>query len=236
MKTTTETINAVMKTAQPYEAAMWDGLELVTIDTDQNVYNFPNLAISYSIRTGSTMVNISQLIDHKMVTLGSVDVEAGDNIDHAIASLLIGCEYAESVSISKADNMTDRQRLAERMRPAYLALGIVASTEAGKFLFAMAYDSDCGLDYNRKRFSQYENRRPSKSSQDARYYEGMSLGQRNSYVTALAAMCAEASNGTASRHLCRRIINMEIDAMRNRTVEQISAAPITAFCGAVCNQ
>lgn len=235
MKTTTETINAVMKTTQPYEAAMWDGLELVTIDTDQNVYNFPNLAISYTIRTNSTIADVSQLIDHKMITLGRVSIASGDNIDQAIASFMIGCECAESVSISKADNMTARQRLAEKMRPAYLALGIVTSTEAGKFLFAMAYDSDCALDYNHKRFAQYEGKRPSKSSQDVRYYEGMSWGQRNSYVTALAAMCADASNGKASRRMCRRVINMEIQAMRSRTAEQMSAAPVTAFCGDVWN-
>lgn len=124
---------------------------------------------------------------------------------------------------------TARERLAAKMAPAYEALGIVASTNAGKFLFAMAYDADCGLDYNADKAAQYNGKRPTKSSQEAKYYEGLSRGERNSFVTALAAMCEDASNGKASRMICRRIINMEIDEMRNRTVEQMTAAPITSL-------
>lgn len=126
-----------------------------------------------------------------------------------------------------AEASTARERLAAKMAPAYEALGIVASTNAGKFLFALAYDADCGLDHNADKAAQYDGKRPTKSSQEAKYYEGLSRGERNSFVTALAAMCEDASNGKASRMLCRRIINMEIDEMRNRTAEQMTAAPMT---------
>lgn len=124
-------------------------------------------------------------------------------------------------------NTTSRARLADKMAPAYKALGIVASTEEGRSLFVMAYDADRSLDWNRENMSKYTGKRPSKGSQEAKYYEGMSWGERKAYVTALATMCAGASHGTASVSLCRRVINSEIDAMRDRTSDQMVAAPLT---------
>lgn len=100
-KNTNKTINSVIKTNQPYEAAMWDGLELLTIDTTDSVYNFPNIALSYSIRTNGTSVQICQLINHKMVTLGSIEVETGSDINQAVASFLLACQDADSVHVSK---------------------------------------------------------------------------------------------------------------------------------------
>lgn len=129
--------------------------------------------------------------------------------------------------MSTNTNTTPCERLAMKMAPAYKALGIVASTEAGKTLFALAFDSDRTLDWNRRESAKYDGKRPSKSSQSAKYYEGMSWGERKAYVTALATMCAGASNGEASVSLCRRVINIEIDAMMQRTDAQKQAAPIT---------
>lgn len=140
-------------------------------------------------------------------------------------------ETIQSATITdQADNKTARERLAEKMAPAYEALGIVASTKTGKFLFAMACDADTSFNWNYDKSATFSGKRPTKSSQKTKYYEGISLGQRNAYVSALAAMCAEASEGKAGIDLCRRIINMEIDAMSQRTYEQREAAPITNLC------
>ena len=125
---------------------------------------------------------------------------------------------------------TARERLAAKMAPAYEALGIVASTKTGKFLFAMACDADTSFNWNYDKSATFSGKRPTKSSQKTKYYEGISLGQRNAYVSALATMCAEASEGKASIDLCLRIINMEIDAMSQRTYEQRKAASITNLC------
>lgn len=234
MSNTNETIQSVTITDQPEKITGWAGLSLVKIETDKARYSFGNMAISYVCSCGSFRISFGQLVQvgesSNIYPLGYVLVRSGEDMDKAIATFLISCELAECIKRDKSDNKTARERLAEKMAPAYKALGIVASTNAGKFLFAMAYDADCALDTNRQRSASYEGKRPSKSSQDAKYFEGMSLGERNSYVTALARMCEDASNGQASAHMCRRVINMEIDAMRNRTPEQLIAASVSTIC------
>lgn len=126
-----------------------------------------------------------------------------------------------------AEVTTARERLAMKMAPAYEALGIVASTEAGKFLIAKACENDAYLEWIREDVAKYDGKRPSKGSQEAKYYEGMSYGRRNAYVDALVALCVEASEGKAKSVLCRGVINNEIEAMGKRTNEQREAAPLT---------
>ena len=118
---------------------------------------------------------------------------------------------------------TPRQRLASVMESAILAVGQAVSTDTGKMLFAMAYD------YERESLSRYAGKRPSKASQECKYYEGFTLGKRNAYVQALASMASEMSGRSASVNRCRRVINSEIDAMRQRTSAQQLAAPITSL-------
>lgn len=128
---------------------------------------------------------------------------------------------------------TPRQRLADRMAPAILAVGKAASTETGKMLFAMACDYDASIDFASERMNQFNGKRPSKASQDAMYNLGMSWGNRSAFVSALASMACEMSGGKATMHLCRRIINAEIDMMRHRTEAQREAAPLSALCSKV---
>lgn len=124
---------------------------------------------------------------------------------------------------------TPRQRLADRMAPAILAVGKAASTETGKMLFAMACEYDASIDYAGERMNQFNGKRPSKASQDAMYDLGMSWGHRRAFVSALASMACEMSGGKATMHLCRRVINAEIDIMRHRTKEQYEAAPLSTI-------
>lgn len=124
---------------------------------------------------------------------------------------------------------TPRQRLAAKMRPALLALGKVASTETGKALFALAYDADVSMDIYRERDQQSEGKRATRAHEDARYFYGLSRGERATYARTLAMMMNEASGFSAGFHLCMRIVNAEIDAMRQRTDEQRQSAPITAL-------
>lgn len=124
---------------------------------------------------------------------------------------------------------TPHKRLADMMAAAIISVGKAASTDTGKMLFAMAYDADCMLDCERRRLDQYEGKRPTKASQETKYYEGMDLGKRNAYADALAAMASEMGGYEASAYRCRRVINSEIQMMRDRTDEQQQAAPITAL-------
>lgn len=124
-------------------------------------------------------------------------------------------------------NTTARERLANKLRPALIALGKAASTESGKAMFALAYDADFSLDFDEERERNTRKARATRAHEEARYYAGLSRGRRNAYVEALAIMTSEASEGAASVRLCRHVINAEIDAMRSRTPGQQTAAPIT---------
>lgn len=125
------------------------------------------------------------------------------------------------------------KKLNDMMRAAILAVGQAASTETGRMLFAMAYENDRDLDWTRDSLLKYEGKRPSKGSQEAKYYEGLALGKRNAFASALASMASEMSGGTASMQRCRYVINEEIDIMRGRTEAEQDAAPITALCSKV---
>lgn len=122
------------------------------------------------------------------------------------------------------------KKLADAMRAAILAVGQAASTETGRMLFAMAYENDRSLDWERDQLLKFSGKRPSKGSQEAKYYEGIALGKRNAFVSALASMACEMSNGAASMSRCRIVINQEIDTMRHRTLQEQFAAPITNIC------
>lgn len=126
---------------------------------------------------------------------------------------------------------TARERLAAAMAPAILAVGQAMSTDTGKMLFALAHDADVTLDWEQERYaSQYQGKRPTKGSQETKYFEGMDIGKRNAFVSALAALASEMSGYEASAGRCRLVINSEIQAMKDRTDEQREAAPITALC------
>lgn len=118
------------------------------------------------------------------------------------------------------------KKLADAMRAAILAVGQAASTETGKMLFALAYDADCMLDWQQDRARNFSGKRPTKASQECKYFEGMDLGVRRAFVRALAYMASEMSGHTASVDRCRYVINAEIDAMKNRTEAEKMAAPI----------
>lgn len=124
---------------------------------------------------------------------------------------------------------TPRERLADRMASAILAVGQAASTETGKMLFALAYDADSLIDIEGRRMCEYDGKRPSKGSQDTMYHLGIDWGKRSAFVSALASMASEMSGGKATMHLCRRIINAEIGMMRDRTDDQRNAAPVSAL-------
>lgn len=123
-----------------------------------------------------------------------------------------------------------RARLAEKMAPAYKAFGLAVSTETGRLLFALAYDSDVSLGWERDRLRSFDGKRPSKASQEAKYYEGMDLGKRNAFVKALASMASEMSGNAVDLMSCQRVVNIEIDAMRNRTTAEREAASIVNIC------
>lgn len=123
-----------------------------------------------------------------------------------------------------------RARLAEKMAPAYEAFGLAVSTETGKLLFALAYDADVALDWERDRLRSFDGKRPSKASQEAKYYEGMDLGKRNAFMKALASMASEMSGNAVSLLRCQRVVNIEIDAMRNRTEAEREVSSIVNIC------
>ena len=125
------------------------------------------------------------------------------------------------------EKITARERLANKMKPAYLGFGKAVSTDAGKALFALLYDADCALDTNARVDNETTGRRATRAHEDARYFHGLSRGERAAYARALAMMASEASEGEVSAHMCLRVVNIEIDAMRNRTMKERQSAPVT---------
>lgn len=229
----TKDIQSVTIVDQAYEAASWDGLSLVTIETTESVYTFPNVAISYSLYSNFTIVEVSQLIgmgdDKSMTSVSVASVSLGESLEDAIASILLDCVFADYVCRSKSDGKTQTEREAERLVPVYLAFGDVVSTEAGKTLFALAYDAGISWDSARDRSRASESKRPTKRHQRDTNDEAYYRAQRLAYVDALTMMVCEAAGFKAPKRACRRVVNSELEAFMNRTPAQTSAASITAL-------
>ena len=121
------------------------------------------------------------------------------------------------------------KRMAAALTPAILAVGQAMSTDTGRMLFAMAYDADRSLDWERRRFAtNYEGKRPSKASQETKYYEGLNYGKRIAFVRALASLACQmgGNSSAASVYRCQCWINREIDILRNRTEEEEKATSL----------
>lgn len=118
--------------------------------------------------------------------------------------------------------------MKEMETSAILALGEALSTETGRLLAAIACENFHTLSFYRKKLlPRYEGKRSSKESQEAKYYEGMSLGASDAYTAALASLACEMSNGKAMYKACSRLVREELKAMDRRTYEQTIAAPLS---------
>ena len=228
-----ESIQNVIIVDQVFEAAMWDGLSLVTIETTEAVYNFPSVALSYTICRDCTYVSVSQLLgrgdDKHMVSIAGAMVGLGESLNDAIASILLACDFADYVCKSKADGKTETERQAEKLAPVYKAFGDVVSTEAGKTLFALAYDAGQSWDSARARSRASESKRPTKKHQRDTNDEARFMAQRLAYVDALTMLVCEAAGFMTPKHTCRRVVNSELDAFMSRSPAEIVAAPVAAL-------
>ena len=122
--------------------------------------------------------------------------------------------------------MTSRERLALKLRPVYLALGEVMSTNTGKMLFVMAYDAGECYEWARERAIESEGKRPTKRHERDGAGREHWLGKRLTFVTALTAMVYERCGFVVGMDTIRRVINTELSEMHDRDDAQSVSAPI----------